>query len=79
MQGNLVCIYNLHVYLQFICIPVYAVEYRPTYMFMQCITYKSMQMVIPENEVKNAKFIDPYLVVHAMVQHGAPKVFLCRL
>mgnify|MGYP001800235259 CR=1 FL=1 len=74
-------------YIQFIRIAVYAVEYRPTYRFMQCITQKSMQLIIPENEVKNAKFIDPYLmVVHAMVQHGAPmlqhvapKVFLCRL
>ena len=35
-------LYTINIYIQFICIAAYAVEYRPTYMFMQCITYKSM-------------------------------------
>ena len=69
MQAILVCIYN-------ICIAVYVVAYRPTYMFMQCITYKSMQMVIPENEVKNVNVLMPIWLLEQWCSMGLLKCFM---
>ena len=69
MQANLVCIHN-------ICIAVYVVAYRPTYLFMQCITYKSMQMVIPENEVKNVNVLMPIWLLEQWCSMGLLKCLM---